>query len=209
MEGRGRPASWNGLSSLPDCPYRAISPAPRSSSHLKPFPGLHPVTLPSSPLPLRTSGPQNSTSAPLPQVNGGFRVPPYQLLEASEPPPSLCKKRKRNRSGETQERGSEREAAAPPGKKRKKKRKRPEDSDSSPQKEGQLQGQHRDPERRKEGRAELLADRLEEEGGQHLVNGWQVGCGTDSPHVSNKKRRKGTEGLGREDCLHQGPPWHR
>lgn len=189
---------------------RAVSPAPRPPSQLKPFPGAHPVTPPSSPQPLRTSGPQNSTSAPLPQVNGGFRVPPYQLPEASARPQSLHKKRKRNRSGAMQEGGAEAgEAATPPGKKRRKKRKRPEDSDSTPLQEGQTQGQRGGPEGRKAGRAERLADRPEEEGGQHLANGWQVGCGTGGPHVSNKKRRrKGTEGLGREDCLHQGPPWH-
>lgn len=107
------------------------------------------------------------------------------------------------------ERGSEGEAAAPPGKKRRKKRKHPEDSDPAPQKEGPMPGQHCDPERRKAGRAEPLVDRLEEEGGQHLVNGWQVGCRTDGPLVSSKKRRrKRTEGLGREDCVRQGP-WRR
>lgn len=194
----------------PGSTTRAVSPAPRSSSHLKPPLSPHPATLPGSPRPLQTSGPQDSTSAPLPQVNGDFRVPPYQLPEARERPQSLCKKRKRNRSGEMQGWGSEAgEAVAPPRKRRKKKRKRPEDSDTAPLLEGQMQGQHWGPECRKQSRAELLTDRLEEEGCQRLVNGWQVGCGTDGPHVSNKKRRrKGTEGLGRGDCFHQDPPWH-
>lgn len=101
------------------------------------------------------------------------------------------------------------EAVAPPRKRRKKKRKRPEDSDTAPLQEGQMHGQHWGPECRKQSGAELLTDGLEEEGCQRLVNGWQVGCGTDGPHVSNKKRRrKGTEGLGRGDCFHQDPPWH-
>ncbi|XP_036078103.1 ubiquitin carboxyl-terminal hydrolase 36 isoform X3 [Rousettus aegyptiacus] len=187
---------------------RALSPAPRSSGHLKPPLSLHSVTVPSSPQPLRTAGPRNPfTSAPLPQVNGGFRAPTHQPPEADEPPRSLCKKRKRKRSAEPRGQGSEaEEAAAPPGRRRRKRRKRPGDTDTAPPQEGQPQGQHRGPERRSEGRAQPA-----EEGGQPpadgqcLGGGRQAGCGADGPHVSpRKRRRKGAEGPG----LHQDPPWH-
>lgn len=199
-----------GACTRPVSTARAVSPAPRSCSHLKPAAGPHPATLPSSPRPLRTSGLQHCASAPLPQANGAFGIPPHQLPGPSERPQSLCKKRKRNRSGEMQGWGSEAgEAAAPPGKKRRKRRKRPGDSDTAPSKEGQMQGQHWATEPRQEGWAELLADRLQNEGGQHLVNGWRVGCRTDGPHVSHRdRRRKGAEGLRREDCRHQDSPWH-
>ncbi|XP_036194694.1 ubiquitin carboxyl-terminal hydrolase 36 isoform X2 [Myotis myotis] len=175
---------------------RAVSPAPGSSSVPK---HPHAATLPCSP--------PNSACAPLPQVNGGFRAPPHQP-EASEPLQSLCKKRKRKRLGEARRPGSEAgEAAAPPGKRRRK-RKRPEDTDAA-----RLQWS---PERRPEGSVERPASSLEAEGGQQpgngrgLVNGWPVGCRTDSPHMS-KSRRKGVDGLGREGeaCLRQDPPWHR
>lgn len=190
------------------CPHRALSPAPRPSSRPK-LPVGPCSSLSSSPQPLGTSDPQScsSASAPLPQVNGGFRAPPHQLPEASKPPRSLCKKRKRNRRGETQGRGSETcaLAAAPPGKRRKKKGKRAEAVDASPLQEGQVQRQHRGLERRKEGRAEVPVDRLEEEGGRQQENGQQAGC-----HVSGRKRRReGAEGLGAEDGLPQDPPWHR
>ncbi|XP_066237515.1 ubiquitin carboxyl-terminal hydrolase 36 isoform X1 [Saccopteryx leptura] len=195
---------------------RAVPPAPRSPSHLKPPPSPHSATLPSSPQPLRTSGPQNSTSASLPQVNEGFLAPPHQLLEASEPPQSFCKKRKRNFPRETQGRGSETEkAVAPPGKRRRKKRKHAEDMDTSPSQEGLAQGQPWSPEHRKEGHAEQLVARLEDEGeqqpvnGQGLVNCWPVGCRTDGPHMSKKRRRKGAESQGREIGLYQDLPWHR
>ncbi|KAM8786376.1 ubiquitin carboxyl-terminal hydrolase 36 isoform 2-T5 [Rhynchonycteris naso] len=135
---------------------RAILPAPRSPSHLKPPLSPHSAMLPSSPQPLRMSGPQNSTSASLPQVNEGFQAPPHQLLEASEPPQSFfCKKRKRNLPREIQGRGSETgKAVAPPGKRRRKKRKRAEDMDTSPSQEGLMQGQPWSLEHRKEGHAE-------------------------------------------------------
>ncbi|XP_039715062.1 ubiquitin carboxyl-terminal hydrolase 36 [Pteropus medius] len=191
---------------------RALSPAPRSSGHLKPPLSLHSVTVPSSPQPLRTSGPRNPfTSAPLPQVNGGFGAPPHQPPEADEPPRSPCKKRKRKRSAETRGPGSEvGEAAAPPGRRRRKRRKRPGDTDTIPPQEGQPQGQHQGPEHRSEGRAQLGEEgRQPPAHGPHLENGWQAGCGTDGPHVSPKKRRrKGAEGPGGEDRLHQDPPWH-
>ncbi|XP_054448902.1 ubiquitin carboxyl-terminal hydrolase 36 isoform X2 [Pteronotus mesoamericanus] len=199
------------------CPGKATHPAvacarptgpTRSPSHLKPPLGPHSAALPSSPQPLGMSA-----SAPSPQVNGGFRAPPHQLPGASEPPQSLCKKRKRNHQGEIQGQGSEtgRAVGAPPGKRRRKKRKRPEDADTSALQEGQ----HWGAERRKEGRAEPPAARLEGESGQQpvngqgLVNGWQVGCRADSPHVSRKRRRKGVESGGREACVHQDPPWPR
>ncbi|CAK6438579.1 unnamed protein product [Pipistrellus nathusii] len=180
---------------------RAVSPTPGSSGLPKP---PHAATPPSS-LP-------NSASAPLPQVNGGFRPPPHQP-EASEPL-SLCKKRKRKRLGEALRPGSEPgEAEAPPGKRRRKKR-RPEDTDSAPLQQGQ--GQHCSPGHRQEGSVERPASSPEAEGGQQpvngrgLVKGWLVGCRTDSPHVS-KKRRKGVDGLGGEGeaRLRQDPPWHR
>lgn len=183
---------------------RAVSPIPGSSGLPKP---PHAATLPSS-LP-------NSASAPLPQVNGGFRAPPHQP-EASEPL-GLCKKRKQKHLGEALRQGSETgEAAAPPGKRRRRKRKRPEDTDIAPLQQGQAQGQRWSPERRQEGSVERPASSLEPEGGQQpvngrgLVNGWPVGCRTDSPHRS-KKRRKGVDGLGGEGeaCLRQDPPWHR
>lgn len=178
-----------------------MSPTPGSSGLPKP---PHAATPPSS-LP-------NSASAPLPQVNGGFRPPPHQP-EASEPL-SLCKKRKRKRLGEALRPGSEPgEAEAPPGKRRRKKR-RPEDTDSAPLQQGQ--GQHCSPGHRQEGSVERPASSPEAEGGQQpvngrgLVKGWLVGCRTDSPHVS-KKRRKGVDGLGGEGeaRLRQDPPWHR
>lgn len=181
-----------------------MSPIPGSSGLPKP---PHAATLPSS-LP-------NSASAPLPQVNGGFRAPPHQP-EASEPL-GLCKKRKQKHLGEALRQGSETgEAAAPPGKRRRRKRKRPEDTDIAPLQQGQAQGQRWSPERRQEGSVERPASSLEPEGGQQpvngrgLVNGWPVGCRTDSPHMS-KKRRKGVDGLGGEGeaCLRQDPPWHR
>lgn len=216
--GRGRREGAEGgskrcLRLTPDCPHRALSPAPRSSGHLKPPLSLHSVTVPSSPQPLRTSGPRNPfTSAPLPQVNGGFGAPPHQPPEADEPPRSPCKKRKRKRSAETRGPGSEvGEAAAPPGRRRRKRRKRPGDTDTTPPQEGQPQGQHQGPEHRSEGRAQLGEEgRQPPAHGPHLENGWQAGCGTDGPHVSPKKRRrKGAEGPGGEDRLHQDPPWHR
>ncbi|XP_058417761.1 ubiquitin carboxyl-terminal hydrolase 36 isoform X1 [Diceros bicornis minor] len=207
-------------STWPVSTIRAGAPAPRSSRHLKPRLGPCSASVSSSPQPLQTSDPPSCspTSAPLPQVNGGFRSPLHQLSEASESPHSLCKKRKRNPMGEIQGPGSvtQEAATAPPGKRRKKKRKRAEDVDACPPQEGQTQRQHWGPEHRKQGRAELPVDRLEEEGqqqqvnGQRLVNGRQVGCVADGHHVSNRKRRKkGAEGLGGEGGLHQDPPWHR
>ncbi|XP_046531249.1 ubiquitin carboxyl-terminal hydrolase 36 isoform X1 [Equus quagga] len=198
---------------------RAISPAPRSSSHPKPPPGPRCASVSSSPQPLRTSDPPSCspTSAPLPQVNGGFRSPPHQLPEASEAPHSLCKKRKKSPVGETQGPGSvtREAAAAPPGKRRRKKRKRTEDGDACSPQEGKTQRQHGGPGHRQEGRAERPGHRLEEGGqqqlnGQRLVNGWRVSFVTDGHCVSTRKRRKkGAEGQGSEDHLHQDPPWHR
>lgn len=179
---------------------RAVSPTPGSSGLPKP---PHAATPPSSP--------PNSASAPLPQVNGGFWAPPHQP-EASEPL-SLSKKRKRKRPGEAQRPGSELgEAEAPPGKRRRKKRRRPEDTDTAPLRQGQ--GQHCSPGHRQESSVERPASSPEAVGGQQpvngLVNGWPVGCRTDSPHVS-KKRKKGVDGLGGEGKarLRQDPPWHR
>ncbi|XP_045346889.1 ubiquitin carboxyl-terminal hydrolase 36 isoform X2 [Leopardus geoffroyi] len=191
---------------------RALSPAPRPSSRPK-LPVGPCSSLSSSPRPLGTSDPQScsSASAPLPQVNGGFRAPPHQLPEASKPPRSLCKKRKRNRRAETQGQGSETcaAAAAPPGKRRKKKGKRAEAVDASPLQEGQVQRQHRGLERRKEGRTEAPVDRLEEEGGRQQENGQQAGCVAEGHHVSGRKRRReGAEGHGAEDGLPRDPPWH-
>ncbi|EPQ18926.1 Ubiquitin carboxyl-terminal hydrolase 36 [Myotis brandtii] len=180
---------------------KAVPPAPGSPSVPKP---PHAATLPSSP--------PNSACAPLPQVNGGFRAPPHQP-EGSEPLQSLCKKRKRKRLGEAPRPGTEvGEAAAPPGKRRRKKRKRPEDTDIARLQAGQAQGQHWSP----EGSVERPASSLEAEGGQQpvngrgLANGWPVGCRTDSPHMS-KRRRKGVDGFGGEGeaCLRQDPPRRR
>lgn len=100
-------------------------------------------------------------------------------------------------------------AAAPPGKRKRRKRKRLEDSDTCPP----LEGPRWSPERRKEGQAEPPAARLEGEGGQQpvngqgLVNGWQAGRRTDSPHASEKRRQKGVPGAGSSACLQQHPPW--
>ncbi|EPY86790.1 hypothetical protein CB1_000299004 [Camelus ferus] len=149
------------------------------------------------------------------KVNGGIRAPPHQLLEASEPPQILRKKRKKSPVGET--RGSEvgTATAAPPGKRRRRKRRQTGDTDASPRQEGQVQRQPWGPECRMESRVGLPVDRLEEESGQqqensqHLGNGWLEGCVTDGHPVSNrKKRRRGAESLGGEDCLPQDPPWH-
>ncbi|XP_077611222.1 ubiquitin carboxyl-terminal hydrolase 36 isoform X1 [Crocuta crocuta] len=197
-------------------PVRTIRPASHPKLPVSPCS----APLSSSPRPLGTSDPQSccSTSAPLPQVNGGSRAPPRQLPEASKPPPSLGKKRKKSRRGATQGQGSDTcpAAAAPPGKRRRKKRKRSEAMDASPLQEGQVRGQHCSLERSKEGRAEVPVDSLEEEeagqrqNGQCLADGPQAGCGTSGHHVSSRKRRrKGAEGLGAEDCLPRAPPWPR
>ncbi|KAB1264863.1 Ubiquitin carboxyl-terminal hydrolase 36 [Camelus dromedarius] len=204
-------------STWPVSATRAVSPAPRPSSHLKPHPGPRTSSLSSSSQPFGTSDPQScsSASAPLPQVNGGIRAPPHQLLEASEPPQILRKKRKKSPVGET--RGSEvgTATAAPPGKRRRRKRRQTGDTDASPRQEGQVQRQPWGPECRMESRVGLPVDRLEEESGQqqensqHLGNGWLEGCVTDGHPVSNrKKRRRGAESLGGEECLPQDPPWH-
>ncbi|XP_074199927.1 ubiquitin carboxyl-terminal hydrolase 36 isoform X2 [Camelus bactrianus] len=204
-------------STWPVSATRAVSPAPRPSSHLKPHAGPRTSSLSSSSQPFGTSDPQScsSASAPLPQVNGGIRAPPHQLLEASEPPQILRKKRKKSPVGET--RGSEvgTATAAPPGKRRRRKRRQTGDTDASPRQEGQVQRQPWGPECRMESRVGLPVDRLEEESGQqqensqHLGNGWLEGCVTDGHPVSNrKKRRRGAESLGGEDCLPQDPPWH-
>lgn len=195
-------------------PRRALSPAPRPSSHLKLPVGPHSVSLSSSPRPLGTSDPQScsSASAPPPQANGGFQAPPHQLPEASKSPRGLGKKRKRNRRGESQGQGSETCTAttASPGKRRRRKRKRTEALDASPLQEGQMQRQPQSVERGKEARAEVPTDRLEDEGGRLQENGRQVGSATDGHPVSSKKRRrKGTEGLGAGDGLQRDPPWHR
>ncbi|XP_016061782.1 PREDICTED: ubiquitin carboxyl-terminal hydrolase 36 [Miniopterus natalensis] len=193
---------------------RAVSPAPGPSSLPKLPLGPHSATLPSSPQTLRTSGLQSPTSASLPQVNRGFRAPPHQLPEATEPPPSLCKKRKRKHPGESQGPGSGvGEAAAPPGKKRKKRRRRPEDVDPCPPPEGPTPGPPGSPERRKEGQAQRPAAGPQEDGGQRLVNGqglvngWQAGCKTEGARV--RKREKGAEGLGGAAGLLQDPPGRR
>ncbi|XP_077710579.1 ubiquitin carboxyl-terminal hydrolase 36 isoform X1 [Canis aureus] len=201
-------ASW------PVHAIRALSPAPRPSSHLKLPVGPRSASLSSSPRPPGTSDPQScsSTPAPPPQVNGDFQAPPHQLPEASKSPQSLCKKRKRNRRGENQGQSSETctAVAGSPTKRRRKKRKRTEAVDVSPLQEGQMQQQPWSLERSKEARAEVPADRLEDNGGRQQENGQQVGSVTDSHHVSNRKRRRrGAEGLGAEDRLQQNPPWHR
>lgn len=201
-------ASW------PVCAIRALSPAPRPSSHLKLPVGPHSVSLSSSPRPLGTSDPQScsSASAPPPQANGDFQAPPHQLPEATKSPHGLCKKRKRNRRGESQGQGSETctAATASPGKRKRRKRKRAEALDASPLQEGQMRRQPQSVERGKEARAEVPTDRLEDEGGRLQENGRQVGSVTDGHPVSSKKRRrKGTEGLGAGDGLQRDPPWHR
>uniref|UniRef100_A0A4X1UJ15 ubiquitinyl hydrolase 1 n=1 Tax=Sus scrofa TaxID=9823 RepID=A0A4X1UJ15_PIG len=80
-----KPAHPAAASTWPRSTIRAVSPAPRPSSHLKPPLGPRPPSLPSSPQPLRTSDPQScsSASAPLPQVNGGFQAPPHQPRSGS------------------------------------------------------------------------------------------------------------------------------
>uniref|UniRef100_A0A8C3X1M8 ubiquitinyl hydrolase 1 n=1 Tax=Catagonus wagneri TaxID=51154 RepID=A0A8C3X1M8_9CETA len=199
---------------------RAVPPAPRPSGHLKPPLGPRSLSLPSSPQPLRTSDPQScsSASAPLPQVNGGFQAPPHQLPEASQPPQSPWKKKRKTCVGETGDRGCGTctAAVAPPGKRRRRKRKHTGDAAASPPRDGPWSPQHR-----KEGRAELPADRLEdrpeEEGGQQQGNSrrlgnstWPTGCVTSSHHHqanSRKRRRKGAEGLGGGD-LARDPPLH-
>lgn len=73
-----------------------------------------------------------------------------------------------------------------------------------------MQRQHWRPEHRTEPRAEVPADRLEDQGGRQQENGRQAGSGTDGrPGSNRKRRRKGAEGLGAEDCLPRDPPWHR
>ncbi|XP_045744301.2 ubiquitin carboxyl-terminal hydrolase 36 [Mirounga angustirostris] len=201
-------------SSWPVCAIRALSPAPPPSSHLKLPVGARSASLSSSPRPPGTSDPQSCSpaSALLPQVNGGSQAPSHQLPEASRSPQSLGKKRKRNRRGESQGQGSETStaAAASPGKRRRKKRKRAGAVDASPPQEGQMQRQHWRLERRTEPRAEVPADRLEDQGGGQQENGRRGGSGTDGrPGSNRKRRRKGAEGLGAEDCLPRDPPWHR
>ncbi|KAK2497713.1 hypothetical protein MC885_018923, partial [Smutsia gigantea] len=188
----------------------------RSPGHLKLPLGPCSTSPSSSPQPLSTSNPQScsSTSAPLPRASGGLRAPPHQLPRASECPQSPFKKRKKNRLGEIQGLGAERHQAAPPWERRRWKRKHSEVTEASLLLEGLTQRQHWGPKLRKEGRAELPVDRPEDKGGrqqvdgQHLVNAWQVGFVTDVHHM-NKRKRKGTEGLGDKNRLHQDPPWHR
>ena len=116
--------------------------------------------------------------------------------------------------GETQGQGSETcmAVAAPPGpprKRRRRKRKHTGDTDTSPLQAGRTAGPPWSPAHRKEGQAEPSVGRPEEEGGQQPGNGWPVGCGSDGHRVSRRKRRrKGAEGLGGEDCLRQDPPQH-
>lgn len=105
--------------------------------------------------------------------------------------------------------------AAPPGKRRKRKRKHTGDVDATPSQDERTPGPPWSPGHRKEGQAEPLADRSEEEGrhqpesGQRLENSWPVRCMTDGPHVSSRKRRrKGPESCDGEDCLPGDPPWH-
>ncbi|XP_036852762.2 ubiquitin carboxyl-terminal hydrolase 36 isoform X1 [Manis javanica] len=190
----------------------------RSPGHLKPPLGPCSASLSSSPQPLRTSDPQScsSASASLPQASGGLRAPPHQLPGAKEPPQNPFKKRKKSRSGEIQGLGSETCQAAPPRKRRRRKRRHSEVTEASPLSEGLAQRQLWGPKHRKEGRVELPVDRPEDKGGrqqvngQHLVNGWQVGFVTDGHHTDKRKRRrKGTEGAGGRNRLHQDPPWHR
>uniref|UniRef100_A0A7N5JI68 ubiquitinyl hydrolase 1 n=1 Tax=Ailuropoda melanoleuca TaxID=9646 RepID=A0A7N5JI68_AILME len=201
-------ASW------PVCAIRALSPAPRPSSHPKLPVGPRSASLAGSPRPPGTPDPQrcSSASAPPPQVNGGVRAPPHQLPEASTSPQSLCKKRKRNRGGESQGQGSEMgtAAAACPGKRRRRKRKRTEAVEASPLREGQRPRQQRTPEHGKEAQTEVPADSLEDEGGRQQEDGRPVGSVTDGHPVSSRKRRRqGAEGLGAQDCLRQDPPWRR
>ncbi|XP_057572269.1 ubiquitin carboxyl-terminal hydrolase 36 isoform X2 [Hippopotamus amphibius kiboko] len=206
-----RRATGNDLCPPPLSPSSDLT-SPRKPTHPV-VASTWPVSTIRSPQPLGTSEPQSCshTSAPLPQVNGGFRAPPHQLPEASKFPQSLCKKRRKTRLGETQGRGSETCTAtvAPPGKRRRRKRKHTGDTDASAPQEGRMPGPPWSRECRKEGRAEPPADRLEEEGGQQPGNSWPEGRVTDGHHVSSRKRRrKGAEGLGGEDCLPRDPPWH-
>lgn len=200
-------ASW------PVCAIRALSPAPRPSSHLKLPVGPHSASLPSSPRLLGTSDPPScsSTSAPPPQVNGGLQAPPHQLSEASKSPQSLCKKRKRNRRGESQGQGSETcAAAASLGKRRRKKRKRAGAVGASPLQEGRPQRPPWSRECGQEARAEVPGDSLEDAGGRRQESVRHVGSVTDGhPVSSRKRRRKGAEGPGAEGCLRQDPPWPR
>ena len=105
--------------------------------------------------------------------------------------------------------------AALPGKRRKRKRKHTGDVDATPLQDERTPGPPWSPKRRKEGQVEPPADRSEEEGrqqpgsGQCLENSWPVGCMTNGPHVSSRKRRrKGPESCDEEDCLPGDPPWH-
>ncbi|XP_007462421.1 PREDICTED: ubiquitin carboxyl-terminal hydrolase 36 [Lipotes vexillifer] len=204
-------------STWPVSTIRAVSPALRPSSHLKPPLVPHSPSPSSSLPPLGTSDPQSHSpaSAPLPQVNGGFRAPSHQLPEASEPPQGLCKKRRKTRVGETQGQGSETctAVAAPPGPPRRRgrrKRKHTGDTDASPLQAGRPPGPPWSPAHRKEGRAEPPAGRPEEEGGQQPGNGWPVGCVSDGHRVSRRKRRRqGAEGLGGEDGLRRDHPPRR
>ncbi|ELK12301.1 Ubiquitin carboxyl-terminal hydrolase 36 [Pteropus alecto] len=202
------------------CDPQGTSPSATGPSRALPSGEDTKVAKPRSPVLSSAATEPASTMSPPPakklalsakKVNGGFGAPPHQPPEADEPPRSPCKKRKRKRSAETRGQGSEvGEAAAPPGRRRRKRRKRPGDTDAAPPQEGQPQGQHQGPEHRSEGRAQLGEEgRRPPAHGPRLENGWQAGCGTDGPHVSPKKRRrKGAEGPGGEDRLHQDPPWH-
>ncbi|XP_037348475.1 ubiquitin carboxyl-terminal hydrolase 36 isoform X2 [Talpa occidentalis] len=196
---------------------RPVTPAPTPFSHPKPPLGPRSVSLPTGPQPLEMSDPQScrSASAPLPQVNGGFRPPPHQLQEARQHPQSLCKKRKKSHSGEAPGPGQEPQeaATAPAGKRRRKKRKRTEDAGAPPPHGGLERSTPGSPGCGKDGRAELPADRPEDEGGQQpvngqpLVNGRRVGCLRDDPPARGERQRKDGEGL--QGCLHPGPPQRR
>ncbi|KAF3817192.1 hypothetical protein GH733_011592 [Mirounga leonina] len=134
------------------------------------------------------------------RVNGGSQAPSHQLPEASRSPQSLGKKRKRNRRGESQGQGSETStaAAASPGKRRRKKRKRAGAVDASPPQEGQMQRQHWRLERRTEPRAEVPADRLEDQGGGQQENGRRGGERDRRP--PREQQEEETEGSGGPRC---------
>ncbi|XP_062937388.1 ubiquitin carboxyl-terminal hydrolase 36 isoform X2 [Cynocephalus volans] len=201
------PSPFSGLTSPTKTTHPAVAAVwpvhqARPSSRPKPPLSPHSTSLASSTQPPAMSQLWScpSASTALPQVNGDCLSPSHQPPQASEAPPSLCKKRKKTRVGALPRLGSEMHlsghpvgAAATPGRRRKRS-KRPRPEEAVPQ-EGPMQRQLGGPESRTKGPAELPAGSQVEEGRRPQVAG--------HPVSSRKRRRKGAEVPGGEDSLHQ------
>ncbi|XP_062031336.1 ubiquitin carboxyl-terminal hydrolase 36 isoform X1 [Lepus europaeus] len=209
---------------------RAVSPAAPPSSRPKPPISLHSAS-PSStnPQPPGTPEPQNcsSTSATLPQVNGGIMSPSYQLLQASKAPQSSSKKRKRTCLEEPQGQGSEaplswhlRVAGAAPRRKKKRRKRKHLEEDAAVLAQTQERAAERPASSLGEATALVQARQLHGQAwglqgrGEHAAErpASSLGEAASQPRVngqhSRKRRKKGAEGPGREDSLPLGPGRH-